>query len=406
MPETAPASRRGGNWLWLAPPPRALFAAGSALLPLRVFLGATFCFAGLRKLTNPAFVSAANPASIQSQLAGAARRSPIHGLIGPLTHVAVLLGILIALAEIAIGLGTLLGLWTRIAAAGGVALSTGLFLTISFHSNPYYTGSDIVFLFAWLPLVLAGAGGVLSVDAVVANLVRHRQGAEPLAVVPIPFSAVRRACGSYDGGRCTARHGAPCEPGPCPYLLQRPTTARRLVEREVDRRTFAAQATVAGIGAVAALLAGGVAAAIGRLVGGSPTIGSSHSLDAATGSGTTTSTVSSTGATTSPHPAGTRSVRPAPRRWGAIGVQRPHRGGGDRAGSHRVGEHRHRRGPRRPVVRDPTGALHRASPRDLALRHGLHDAARSVSYSRLDGPFRATASATTPGPQDYRPSAR
>ena len=43
-------------------------------------------------------------------------------------------------------------------------LSFGLFLTISFHSAPYYTGSDIVFFFAWTPLALAGAAGAPALD--------------------------------------------------------------------------------------------------------------------------------------------------------------------------------------------------------------------------------------------------
>src|SRR5690242_2039912 len=144
-------------------------AVGRALLPLRAFLGFTFCFAGLQKLANPKFFDAADPASIQSQLAGAARLSPIHALISPLTHVAVPLGVLIACGEIAIGVATLLGLWARVAALGGIALSFMLFLTVSFHSSPYYTGSDIVFVFAWTPLALAGAGSVLSLDAVIAD---------------------------------------------------------------------------------------------------------------------------------------------------------------------------------------------------------------------------------------------
>ena len=80
------------------------------LLPLRAFLGFTFCFAGLHKLANPQFFDAADPASIQAQLAGAARRSPVDALISPLTHVAIPLGILIALGELAVGVGTLLGL--------------------------------------------------------------------------------------------------------------------------------------------------------------------------------------------------------------------------------------------------------------------------------------------------------
>src|SRR5947199_24599 len=53
-----------------------------------------------------------------------------------------------------------------VAAAGGLVLALMLFLTVSFHASPYYTGSDIVFVFAWTPLLLAGAGDVLSVDGV------------------------------------------------------------------------------------------------------------------------------------------------------------------------------------------------------------------------------------------------
>ena len=213
------AEHRAG-WLWFTPPPRARYLAGWALIPLRAFLGVTFLFAGLQKLTNPGFFTASNPASIQAQLAGAARRSPIHGLLAHLGHLAVPLGIGIALGEIAIGLGTLLGLWTRIAAAAGALISFSLFLAISFHSNPYYTGSDIVFVFAWIPLVVAGSGDVLSLDGAIANASRYRRGVPPEAIVPVPFSMVRAVCGSFANGSCTAMRGAACEPGPCPYLAR------------------------------------------------------------------------------------------------------------------------------------------------------------------------------------------
>ncbi len=192
------------------PAPPAAPPLGRVLLPLRAFLGFTFCFAGLQKLANPRFFDAADPASIQSQLAGAGRRSPIHALISPLGHVAVPLGVVIALGELAVGVGTLLGFRARLAAAGGIALALLLFLTVSFHSSPYYTGADIVFAFAWTPLLLAGAGTVLSLDAAIAD----------------------RA----------ARHGTP-------------GTARRKVVMT---------AAVAG----ASLAVGGLAAGLGRLAGG------------------------------------------------------------------------------------------------------------------------------------------
>ena len=158
------------------PSSSAPYLLGRALLPLRAFLGFTFCFAGLQKLANPRFFDAADPASIQSQLAGAARRSPVHALISPLAHVAVPLGVLIAFGELAVGVGTLLGLKARLAAAGGLALSLMLFLTVSFHSAPYYTGADIVFVFAWTPLLLAGSGSVLSLDAAIADWAAKQAG--------------------------------------------------------------------------------------------------------------------------------------------------------------------------------------------------------------------------------------
>ena len=170
----APATATGARWLWLIPPGSVPSPAGWALLPLRAFLGVTFCFAGLQKLANPAFFDAANPASIQAQMAGAARRSPIHVLISPLAHHAALIGAVIALGEVAVGVGALLGLLTRIAAIGGLLLSLNLFLAVSFHTSPYYTGSDIVFVFAWMPFIIAG-GGLLSLDALVANVVVARQ---------------------------------------------------------------------------------------------------------------------------------------------------------------------------------------------------------------------------------------
>jgi thiosulfate dehydrogenase [quinone] large subunit len=192
---------------------------GRALLPLRAFLGFTFCFAGLQKLANPGFFQASNPGSIQAQLAGAVRRSPIHTLISPLTHLAVPLGLLIAVAELAIGLGTLLGLWQRLAAAGGVALSLMLFLTVSFHSSPYYTGADIVFAFAWTPL-LAGAGPLLSADAAIAARARARRG------------------------------------------------SRRVSAEEASRREVVLKGTVTAAAAVAGLILGGAVAGLGRLAGG------------------------------------------------------------------------------------------------------------------------------------------
>ena len=304
----------GLDWDWFRPPPHALASAGWVLLPLRAFLGFTFVFAGLQKLANPAFFNAANPASIQAQLAGAQRASPLHGLMGPLTHVAVPVGLFIAFAELAIGLGTLLGLWARVAAIGGAVLAFLLFLTVSFHSHPYYTGADIVFVFAWIPLILAGAGGVFSADAFLARRARRSMGAEPEAIVPVPFALVRRVCGSYEDGRCQARQGAACAPGPCPYLARQIPESPRIDREELNRRTFVAKGAAAGVVSAFALLFGGAAAGLGRL-GGTPSGDVARSLGGTSGrSGPATTTSSAPAAagpvnTTTPSaapPSGTR----------------------------------------------------------------------------------------------------
>ena len=139
-------------------------AMGWYLLPLRLFLGVTFLFAGLQKLANPDFFRASSPISIHAQIVGAAHTSPISGLIGHLTGAASVIGALVAIGEVAIGVGALLGLLTRVAAIGGLLVSFSLFLVISFHASPYFTGSDIVFFFAWMPLALAGAAGAPALD--------------------------------------------------------------------------------------------------------------------------------------------------------------------------------------------------------------------------------------------------
>jgi thiosulfate dehydrogenase [quinone] large subunit len=141
-------------------------------MPLRVFLGVTFTFAGLQKLANPNFFNASSPASVQHQMSLLAGTSPIGPLVRLSLHAGFLTGILIALAELAVGIGTLLGLRARLAAAGGALLALTFFLTVSWNTTPYYYGADIVFLFAWTPFVLMGAAGVLSLDGWLAERAR------------------------------------------------------------------------------------------------------------------------------------------------------------------------------------------------------------------------------------------
>ena len=271
-------------------PPRPWLLAEWALVPLRLFLGVTFTFAGLQKLANPNFFNPHSPISIQQQLAGSARLSPLHALLVHLTGLAKPIGISMAFAEIAIGLGVLLGVWTRVVAIFGAIISFSLFLTVSFHASPYFTGSDIVFFFAWLPFVVSGGGTRLSLDAVIANAA-HRRGGAPLPeAVAIPFSTVQSICGNFDNGRCRAQGGANCAPTGCPVLRgPRPSLLERDGRDGVDRRTALLGAATAGAGVASALVLGGFVADLGKLIGNAPAPTSSSALN-----GSTTTTAGAT----------------------------------------------------------------------------------------------------------------
>jgi thiosulfate dehydrogenase [quinone] large subunit len=225
--------------MWSVTGPDGTVATGWFLVPLRLFLGITFFYAGLQKLANPQFLDTTSPTSIRAQLVGAARSSPIHALISHLVPISSAVGLVIAVGEVAIGVGVVVGLLMRVAAVAGMALSFGLFLTVSFHSSPYFTGSDIVFFFAWTPLALAGAAGAPAVDTWLAN----------------------------------RQPGLPARPGALP------------------RRAVLSAGAVTGVVAAFVVVTGGVTAAVGRLVGGTSTAaggGGAEPLSATPTSPTTT----------------------------------------------------------------------------------------------------------------------
>jgi thiosulfate dehydrogenase (quinone) large subunit len=244
--------------MWSVKAPDGTVPTGWVLMPLRLFLGVTFFYAGLQKLANPQFFKAASPISIHAQLVGASHSSPIHALITHLVPMASPVGAVIAVGEVAIGLGMLVGLLMRVAAVAGMALSFGLFLTVSFHSSPYFTGSDIVFFFAWTPVALAGAAGAPALDTWLAS--RRRESSDEV------------------------REGA------------------------VPRRLVLSTGAVAALAAGAVVVAGGLAAGLGRLAGRTSNVADSTTPTlggAPSGSSTTTTTKSGSASPTTTTAAGT-----------------------------------------------------------------------------------------------------
>jgi thiosulfate dehydrogenase [quinone] large subunit len=242
---------------------------GLALLPLRAFLGVTFVYAGLQKLADGRFLDKHDPAGLHAQLVGYARTSPVRGLLLGASHHATLVGLAIALGELAVGLGALLGLWTRAAAVGGMLLSLSFLLGVSWHTRPYYLGPDIFSLFAWTPLVVLGDAGVFSLDAAMAIGARRELGP-----------------------------GAPAD--------------------VVGRRTFVMRAgAAAGVG-VGALALGAVVAGVGRLLGETAhassgalsTSGGSTTVPTTTGGGTPSTSPSSTPPATSPSASRSKTTAP------------------------------------------------------------------------------------------------
>src|ERR1700680_1773717 len=131
-------------------------------VPLRLFLGVTFVYAGLQKISDPGFLQPGAPTYIGTQLQAFSVQSPIGFLLQWLALPAPqLAGVSVIVVELAIGGAVLLGFATRWAAAAGALLSFVLFLTASLTAQPYFLGSDSLYTVAWTTLVLVGDQGVL-----------------------------------------------------------------------------------------------------------------------------------------------------------------------------------------------------------------------------------------------------
>ncbi|MER7398715.1 DoxX family membrane protein [Streptomyces sp. NPDC000151] len=139
-----------------------------ALLPLRIFLGVTFVYAGLDKLTEPGFFAASGTGSIGELMRQSRPSAGVPQLVDLALHSPAVFGYVIAAGELAVGIGMLLGILGRLAATGGALISLSFWLTVSWSTTPYYFGNDLAYLMAWLPLILAGTP-YLSLDALYAK---------------------------------------------------------------------------------------------------------------------------------------------------------------------------------------------------------------------------------------------
>lgn len=179
---------------------------GKALLPLRLFMGVTFIYAGLLKLISADYLNSDSPSGVLKQMQGAVLHSPISFIVRHAIEHSSLAGIAIAVGELFVGLGILFGIWTRLAALAGFVLSLSFLLTVSWGTYPYFFGPDIVFMAAFTPLMIAGDGGLYSVEALIRNRVRTAAGVSPSQILnnaPVEKQIARRTLiqsGAVAGG--------------------------------------------------------------------------------------------------------------------------------------------------------------------------------------------------------------
>lgn len=180
---------------------------GWALFPLRLFLGVTFVYGGIQKLSDPGFLHAGAPTFIGTQLRGFANGTPGGFLLRAfaIPH-PVLAGVGVALTEIAVGLLVASGLLTQAAATVGLLLNLLLFLTNSWNTYPYFLGSDIVFVFAWLPFVVAGAARQPTLESTVRRFLTPRAPAQRR--VPGAAASTARSRSAPSGEPGLTRRGA------------------------------------------------------------------------------------------------------------------------------------------------------------------------------------------------------
>lgn len=173
-------------------PPNRGRIADLAMLPLRVFLGGTFVYAGLQKLADSQFFSPTAPGFIGHQLSGFVRSgSPLGPL---LTAIAIphasAFGALIAFCELWVGLSALAGLLTRLGALGGMALSLTLYLAATWSVRPFFLGADLPYAVLWLTLALIGAG-TYSLDEHFFGTIPRTSSAPPAPSAPRAGAATR-----------------------------------------------------------------------------------------------------------------------------------------------------------------------------------------------------------------------
>ena len=121
---------------------------------MRIWLGATWIYAGFDKASDPGFLKAGSSTFIGTQLSAFSVNSPVGFIFSKLIENATQVGIFIMLAEFAIGAATLLWIAPTWAAFGGFAMSLTLWLASTWNVKPYFLASNSAYTILWLSYFL------------------------------------------------------------------------------------------------------------------------------------------------------------------------------------------------------------------------------------------------------------
>ena len=121
---------------------------------MRLWLGVTWIYAGWDKASDPGYLTAGSPTFIGTQLSAFATNSPIGFALESVIERATQIGIFVMFAEFAIGAATLLWIAPTWAAFGGFVMSLGLWLSSTWHVQPYFLASNSAYTILWLTYFL------------------------------------------------------------------------------------------------------------------------------------------------------------------------------------------------------------------------------------------------------------
>ncbi len=150
---------------------------------IRLWLGVTWIYGGWDKATDPGFLGKTSSTSINKQLIGYSKSSPMGFLFRHMIERSTAIGVMVMVLEFAIGIATLLWIAPTMTAFVGFTMSVGLWIAVTWHVKPYFLGSDTAYAVLWLAYFLTLVGKRRKIDVSLDRRGAIRVGAVGVAAI-------------------------------------------------------------------------------------------------------------------------------------------------------------------------------------------------------------------------------